>query len=77
MSNITGKKPPRKAIGATPFRAIANKEYNLSKYGSGDLAENFLPFLLRLIIKFKRKNTYFELNPVKWVRGRHDNRNKI
>jgi methyltransferase (TIGR00027 family) len=60
MSKGIEHKPSRTAIGTTLFRSIANKEYNNSKFGTDDLAEYFLPFLLRLIIKFKRNRTHIK-----------------
>ena len=60
MSEITKKRPSRTAVGTTLFRSIANKEYNNEKFGSDYLAELFLPFLLRLIIKSKRGRSHIK-----------------
>ena len=58
MSKGVEQKPSRTAVGTALFRSIANKEYSNSKFGTDNLAEYFLPFILRLKIKSKRYRTH-------------------
>jgi methyltransferase (TIGR00027 family) len=51
MSKINKREPSKTALAATVFRAIANKEFDNGRFGSDDLAELFLPTLLRYSIK--------------------------
>lgn len=54
----SGKKPSGTARGAAILRTLANKEYYNEQLGSDYLAEYFLPFLLRLLLKingFRKK----------------------
>jgi len=46
-------KPSETARGTALFRTIANKEFDDEKFGSDYLAEYFLPFLLKYLIKAK------------------------
>ena len=47
------RKPSGTARGTALLRTLANKEFNDEKLGSDYLAEYFLPFLLRFLIKAK------------------------
>jgi len=42
------------AIGAALIRAVANKEFNNKILGSDYLAEYFLPFFFKIVIRTKR-----------------------
>jgi O-methyltransferase involved in polyketide biosynthesis len=39
------------------YRALGNKEFQNQKFGSDDLAEYFLPFYVRFLIKNKKMRT--------------------
>jgi methyltransferase (TIGR00027 family) len=48
------QQPSRTAAGMAFFRALANKKFNNDVFGSDYLAEYFIPFLFRKILKIKK-----------------------
>jgi len=62
------KRHSETAIFAALYRAIANKEFKTERFGSDYLAEYFLPFHFKFLIKFKKirinvKNKSNKLTP--------------